>query len=274
MGTCLNYLELLPLYERRFRFEDEVYRFAPWGLIFGALVAFLVLVSYRCKSLIFLDRICIHQSNSERKSLGILSLGGFLRHSREMLVLWDHSYPSRLWTIFELAAFLKSHEANHLLFRPTMLGPSALVVSVGLLLLNFNAVVSLQELRESVRATALYGLLAWALGSCFLHWLRRHFRAFEESLRGLESFTLEQTEAACCVLEHRDSCGEPIICDRQIILSCIRSWFGSTEHFELEVRRNVSKALMQSGKYAFQLEIASEALFGSLHRGFWPPTGL
>ena len=252
LGTCLNYLELLPSYERRFRFEQEVHRFAPWGLIFGAFTALVALMSYRPRGHIFLDRICIHQTDLERKRLGILSLGGFLRHSEEMLVLWDATYPSRLWTVFELAAFLKSHETSEILFRPTVLGPSALVIAVGLLLLNFNAVVSLESdsLRESLRGTFLFGLVTWALGFSFLHWLRCHFRAFESSLRGLDSFTLEQTQAACCVLQHRDRQGQQMICDRQIIESCIASWFGSTEHFEMSVRSHVAKALRQSGKYA------------------------
>ena len=39
--------------------------------------------------------------------------------------------------------------------------------------------------------------------------------------------------------------GNIIICDRKIIMTCIRSWFGSEEHFEASVRSDVFAACVQ-----------------------------
>lgn len=40
----------------------------------------------------------------------LVSLGGFLKNSKSLLVLLDASYTRRLWCIIELAAYLKCHE--------------------------------------------------------------------------------------------------------------------------------------------------------------------
>ena len=102
------------------------------------------------------------------KAEGILSIGGFLRSSKSLLVLWDPTYvPSsrsvidmmvaqvgnphthrcpqavavcsttkvrRLWCIFEYAAFVKSHEGQDpavVKIRPTFLGPCTLWIFFG-----------------------------------------------------------------------------------------------------------------------------------------------
>eukprot|EP00929_Paragymnodinium_shiwhaense_P040354 TRINITY_DN21083_c0_g1_i2.p1 TRINITY_DN21083_c0_g1~~TRINITY_DN21083_c0_g1_i2.p1 ORF type:complete len:338 (-),score=17.86 TRINITY_DN21083_c0_g1_i2:43-984(-) len=41
---------------------------------------------------VFLDKLCIHQTDECLKAKGIGSIGAFLLHSREMLLLWDSTY--------------------------------------------------------------------------------------------------------------------------------------------------------------------------------------
>jgi hypothetical protein len=48
------------------------------------------------KDRIFLDAGCINQSTPKAKTEGIRSMGGLLRMSRRMLVLWDVTYVERL----------------------------------------------------------------------------------------------------------------------------------------------------------------------------------
>ena len=55
---------------------------------------------------------CISQDDEAMKRNGTLSLGWFLRNSTNMVVLWDESYFTRLWCVFEMAAFLKLQELS------------------------------------------------------------------------------------------------------------------------------------------------------------------
>ena len=50
---------------------------------------------------VFLDRLCIAQHDAELKALGILGLASFLRHSKEMTVLWSENWISRLWCVYD-----------------------------------------------------------------------------------------------------------------------------------------------------------------------------
>eukprot|EP00438_Fugacium_kawagutii_P017392 Skav217994 [mRNA] locus=scaffold3329:277276:277860:- [translate_table: standard] len=92
----LVFMSFLPLY-RRTLYEGITYDLAPWGLISGCLVGCLVLVFWQnSKSQqIFLDRICIHQKDPQKKTAGIQNIGAFLKCSESMLVLWDPTYTSR-----------------------------------------------------------------------------------------------------------------------------------------------------------------------------------
>ena len=53
----------------------------------------------------FLDKVCIDQVNDTRKAAGIASLGAFLGSAENFVVLFSPDYFSRLWCVYELAAF-------------------------------------------------------------------------------------------------------------------------------------------------------------------------
>ena len=72
---------------------------------------------------------------------------------------------------------------------------------------------------------------------------RQYFRALEGLHCELETFTLQGTECECCRLDHVRN-GERLACDRQVVLRCLTSWFGSAAHFEELVRSEVLQTLM------------------------------
>lgn len=49
---------------------------------------------------VFLDKISIDQEDEERKSAGIASLGAFLRHSENLVVLFSPEYFTRMWCCY------------------------------------------------------------------------------------------------------------------------------------------------------------------------------
>ena len=74
----------------------------------------LTLFFWRRRFSIFLDVICIDQKDETRKAKGIISMGAILKSSDSILVLWDSSYSSRLWCVWEPwmneACFLKDFQ--------------------------------------------------------------------------------------------------------------------------------------------------------------------
>ncbi|CAE7339899.1 GPI10 [Symbiodinium natans] len=251
LGLTLFFFRLLPGTRREFSLEGATYDFGPWGLGFGCLASGLVLLLWKPSGSVFLDRICIHQTDEELKAAGILSIGGFLKHSESMLVLFDPTYTTRLWTIFELAAFLKAHGdvAHALIIRPTFLATAAVGVFVFLALIAICIMIaSYAEMRQTLLVLVFVEYLIFACGG---HWLRGYFQQVDECFERLQNFSLKEANSHCCTVDHVDIFGNPMPCDRKVITECIRSWFGSEEQFEAEVKCRVSSAFVTGlGYYA------------------------
>ena len=78
--------------------------FGPWMLAtsFFSMILGLSVVPYmpawcRKSSVCFLDVACIHQTDKDLMARGVYGLGGFLRQSAELRVLWSGPYLTRLW---------------------------------------------------------------------------------------------------------------------------------------------------------------------------------
>ena len=108
---------------------------APAG-VFGHYAGLLLCAG---RKLVFLDVACIDQQDPLRKTEGLVSMGAFLKSSKRMLALVDVSFTSRLWCVFELAAFLHSQRANktELVIYPVSVGVVILVAQVGFLVSFF-----------------------------------------------------------------------------------------------------------------------------------------
>jgi len=60
----------------------------------------------------FLDKTCVHQTDIQLQRKSIEKLGAFICHSNEMIVLYSDWYLKKLWTIYEVAAFLSLHDVK------------------------------------------------------------------------------------------------------------------------------------------------------------------
>ena len=90
---------------------QSVFPGVNWCASSGLVLYCLTLFFWRRRFSIFLDVICIDQKDETRKAKGIISMGAILKSSDSILVLWDCSYSSRLWCVWEPwmneACFLK-----------------------------------------------------------------------------------------------------------------------------------------------------------------------
>jgi hypothetical protein len=91
----------------------------PWEFLCSFLVGITVFVTYPLygpvvrEKLFFLDCMCIHQTDIEKKMAGIKGLGGFVLMSERLYIMWDQDYFSRLWCVYELAVYKALHPGKN-----------------------------------------------------------------------------------------------------------------------------------------------------------------
>jgi len=241
---------------------------------FGCIGLLVTLLSWKPQRHVFLDKICISQSDPELKKAGINSLGAFLKHSESMLILWDPTYISRLWTTFELAAFTylqKIDPKKRIYTRPITQG---LFVSVWFVLIVgiplFAFVVAWFAASPEELCGRLISLQHWCLPTevnrfdfdivrtaaglpffvvrivigvafvfAFPYW-RRFAREADTLSRDLNTFSIRSTRCFCCSCGHRHpASGEMLPCDRRLVESHIEAWFGSLDNFDAFVHREI-----------------------------------
>ena len=88
----------------------SAYCTAAGGAVFVLALLFWQAVAGPCAGrgrprMAFFDKLSIHQTDAALKPAGIRSLGGFLKLSRRFVILWHKDYFTRLWCIYEVAAF-------------------------------------------------------------------------------------------------------------------------------------------------------------------------
>jgi hypothetical protein len=201
----------------------------------------------------FLDKCCIHQTDEEKKSNGIKQLGAFLRMSDKMMILWQPEYFTRLWCVYELAAFAYMNKLD-IERRLTIVPLKLTLVTIGLYVFHFVASMSFTllgpitwcsewhaEFVEDVIApefqyiyltgvmfcmmfVGMYFLPSFALWK-FAKW---HMRDRRDLLQQLHSFTVEK---ASCFVES----------DRSLIEGHIEDFFGDVQAFEQFVQTRLAR---------------------------------
>ncbi|CAJ1393962.1 unnamed protein product [Effrenium voratum] len=190
-----------------------------------------------------------------------------------MLVLWDASWAERLWCVFELAAFLKSREENakSLVICPTLTGPVTFVIFI-FLATTFGTISAIVLLHDSQDYSAWLGgffVVGIVGASASTHTLRGFYRAVETMQRQLLSLRVAQLKCTCCSRGHIGHDGRRMICDREVISTCITKWFGSTDSFEAYIRTEVVEVATEqlersSFNYAWSVLVCSPVLWALL----------
>ena len=212
-----------------------------WALGSGFITAAMTFLFWQSQRLVFLDRICISQHDDTLKKESIYSLGGILRQSQKLLVLWDSTWSDRLWCQFEFSAFLSQRTDEQVLaIRPTFLGPCSCVVFIGISILMV-LVTNLPT--ESAHIPMFVFLLVGLICGYFIvAGLRGYFCMVGALKQKMHSFSFDSSRAACCDRGHVFN-GRQIMCDKQIVNECVSIWFGHQEAFENYVRSKVADNL-------------------------------
>ena len=76
----------------------------------------------------WLDKLCIPQTDDVGKAEAIQALPEFVANASHMLVLWDSTYFERLWCNIEIAIFTGGHDTESLTILPLWLAPWLLYI--------------------------------------------------------------------------------------------------------------------------------------------------
>mmetsp|Transcript_53653 Transcript_53653/g.128317 ORF Transcript_53653/g.128317 Transcript_53653/m.128317 type:complete len:514 (-) Transcript_53653:34-1575(-) len=240
-AAALSLLGLLPspwTFQARVDGLDVSIPFGPWILLASFLATFLGLVSApyfpstrRQSDICFVDVASIHQSDKDLMERGIYGIGGFLSISSELRVLWSAPYLSRLWCVFELAAFRTANPSGKITLSPLFV---EMIVVMILLMQYFYLGIwwSLRTLRSEVCFD-----LSHALGVLpsfvVLHVLRKVHVVKHTLFSKLESFDISEAQ---CTSDF----------DKNFIRTAIVQWYGSEGAFTDFVRGPLRKELAAS----------------------------
>ena len=241
--------DLLPGWERGSRDGN----FSMWCLPSGFLVTTLVMLLWRSRHNIFLDRICISQQDDDLKAQAIFSLAGLLKKSDVMLILWDPTWTQRLWCLFELAAFLKSKKVasgkQALIVRPIFFGPISIAIFIFCcaVCIPFTTTPVSSDQTFTLMFSSGTGLLVgFVVGYPTILTLRNYFQNLDIMRQQLLEVSFDTTKSSCCEQNHQSPSGQPVLCDRKVVKECVNIWFGSQEAFEQHVRSEVLEILTLS----------------------------
>ncbi len=248
VAMILYCFEVLPGLDRGREVAGIVFPYSCWSLWFGFIATTLVTIFWQPRKRVFLDRLCISSTNQRLKTEAIFSLGGLLKHSDSMLVLWDPTWTERLWCLFELAAFLQSKkdQKKQLLIRPTFLGP----MRISFFLMSFAGMIPLImvpiDVSQPIFQLAAAGgviLCASVVSYVAMSTLRSYFRDLDIMKQQLLDVSFDTARSACCDNDHVGSGGGRMLCDRKIVKECVNQWFGSQEVFEHTLRSEILDVL-------------------------------
>jgi hypothetical protein len=224
----------------------ESFQFFGWPFVFGATAYLITVILWQARTLVFLDKVCIHQSDPHKKRKGIDGLGGFLSCSSQMVIFWDHTYFDRLWCTFELAAYthLKGAAAS-IPVVPVMRGVATFTILGGSTLFYASQITPLVQTRP-LMLIAFNSIIVLFL-SLFGTYIGRHYARDRSNLHNqLQNFKISGANCTCCTWGHINPfTNEKMECDRPIVEDAVRDWFvGGLDEFDQHVREGMYRKVV------------------------------
>eukprot|EP00913_Durusdinium_trenchii_P014226 g13350.t2 len=263
-GMVLSYLDVLPVLV----LAQGPMPVCLWSQIIGLIVFFATVFLWRRKEEIFLDCCCIDSTNGDMKVQAIRSIGGILKRSQRLLLLWDPTYVERFWCIFETyedawkEAFSMSHPLKWAVeigvhFPVVALAQIGSIQATGLQNSAFrwhNGRVRFQRISAPpcpIGAHCAKGLSATGATAALMLivmyaaiWTGiSYYHSVEVFKEQMMHFKLAKTKCWCCSNNHTMPDGRIINCDREIVSKCLIPWFGGLEEFESAVAQELATAV-------------------------------
>eukprot|EP00928_Gymnodinium_smaydae_P003631 TRINITY_DN11291_c0_g4_i1.p1 TRINITY_DN11291_c0_g4~~TRINITY_DN11291_c0_g4_i1.p1 ORF type:complete len:516 (+),score=45.73 TRINITY_DN11291_c0_g4_i1:44-1549(+) len=201
------------------------YRYGPFAMVcmvvfLGSI--FLVHLITRKSPDLFLDKLCIHQTDPDRKVAGIRGLGAFLKRSENMLVLWGDDYFDRLWCGYELALYIRLHGTSAVQIMP--IDYAAYLFALGLTMFYSGFVVMLFDSGAPLSPiVAVPSLMPYVLIGVYK---AKVYEARQQLRTTLLDYDVRKTSCFCCQANHTLPDGSSISCDRIFVEESIAAFYG------------------------------------------------
>lgn len=210
-----------------------------WAMVFGSVAYVVVFMFYQrlrqlaCRRprIIFVDKLCIDQTDERRKTEGILAIAGFLQHSDRLLVLWSPRYFTRIWCVYEVASwlYLEKDVGQGVRFVPVALSSCLLCYTVGSLPLHLATMWAMQ-LQETACQLAAIAVAMFLSMAAPVYFARRLVRDLQLLPLQLQNFSSRDAQCFCCQCGHQHPyTGKKLSCDRRLILKALQEWFHDDE---------------------------------------------
>jgi len=208
--------------------------------------------------LVFLDCLCIPQHDENLKRRGIMGLSSFLKHSQRLCILWSPRWITRLWCVYELAAFMKynkmvettktadptvASKRKEMQLLPVKLSSVLLLQCFCWTLLSFSYMVMLElsqhetegfddeygHQQQIITLVILVCLFAAVVILILPTVVSLGLEMTQELLKlpaSLREFRVEDVKCFCCSNDHKHPLsGETLPCDREKVYFTLRKWF-------------------------------------------------
>jgi len=164
----------------------------------------------------FLDKLCIHQTDIVKKLKGINAIGAYLIRTKGLTILWDPTYFTRLWCVFEVAVFLRLNPYGTIDFVPITYGCVQLCGHA------FTCFVVAYRIifGDKFGLTAFFHFIMNFVIELFLRWHRNEMKRIPEFVSKFEA------KKANCFSED----------DRAFVENTIESLYGSLSNFDSVVQ--------------------------------------
>ncbi|CAJ1331144.1 unnamed protein product, partial [Effrenium voratum] len=262
LGFALCMLNILPLFELCHHTALGFTGVIPsscWIQIFGLLGILLGCLLFPhlpfCKKdKCFLDFACINQTDETKMAEGIMSISAFLVASKELRVLWSPPLLSRLWCVFEIAAYRKLNPTGKIVIAPVDNEKSACM----LLLWWQISCLAYWKARAGPEGGNPTALLV--VGASFFlvlipaagHALWQSQKSSNQLRSDLANFDVTQV-----------SCSSDF--DRECIHGAITTWYGTLEAFSAHMRGPFSQEVLELMRMSGS--IASQYIYLSMTPG-------
>jgi len=227
-------LRRMPAYRQPVAGQNEYVESAGYFGLLAGNISFLVVLFFwqhikraltRKTYFVFMDKMCIHQTDPELKGKGILGLAGFLRISDRLVILWSPRYFTRLWCVYEIASWMSQGKSlRKVEINPVAEGSFMFANHIGITMLSVMLVwcARFEDLLYYITMASA------AVGACMLplHIMRRNVRDLQQMPQQIKSFHFDKAECFCCSVNHIIPGTDTVIpCDREVIQTKLTQWF-------------------------------------------------